>query len=142
MAGPCRCRFTLPISVQKRPRAARIAGRSVSADIETALPTLWRPCFIWIVAMRGSAAPASRDLKVVSTSFVTRGHALEYQGRSCKLAELPGEDRRPFVTPSALSRARACPGPMWWSITIRKFQGTLVLLGSAVQSSAIYQFAR
>jgi len=77
------------------------------ADIETALPTRVRPVFI---GDRGYARAALlRQSNRQGRLYIIRGRAgtrVEYQGRSCKLAELPGEDRRAIRYPRVLYQAR------------------------------------
>jgi len=77
------------------------------ADIETALPTRVRPVFI---GDRGYARAALlRQSNRQGRLYIIRGRAgtrVEYQGRSCKLAELLGEDRRAIRYPRVLYQAR------------------------------------
>ena len=77
------------------------------ADIETALPTRVRPVFI---GDRGYARAALlRQSNRLGRLYIIRGRAgtrVEYQGQSCKLAELAGEDRRAIRYRGVLYQAR------------------------------------
>jgi hypothetical protein len=77
------------------------------ADIETALPTRVRPVFI---GDRGYARAALlRQSNRQGRLYIIRGRAgtrVEYQGQSCKLAELHGAERRAIRYRGVLYQAR------------------------------------
>jgi len=140
--GPTAGGLHLPISVQEK--TARSQNQLKKCFLAISRP----PCpFVcgrvhwgsWLCA--GSAAPQSNRQ---GRLYIIRGRAgtrVEYQGRSCKLAELPGEDRRAIRYPRVLYQRESVSRSMWWSITIRNSRN----LGGywfPVRAAPCYQFAR